>query len=265
MNNSYELQNDFSKSVANDSLTERQRKETEWQDKKTIEGTHCYHGDGQSEYYKHFGRMIGDVNGLNVLDLGCGDGWFGIELAKRGAKVWGVDISGELLREATKQVVLNELDESIRLVRMSAEHLAFRSNIFDMVIGSAILHHTDLTITAKGIHQVLKPSGRAVFIEPLNENILLKIWRKLTPWRRSPVEKALDFSDLLVIEKNFKSTQRDFFVFSSLFTEGLLILFPTSRTLKILDNFFSRIDTYLLKRIPRLGKCCAVVVLNLIK
>ena len=33
---------------------------------------------------------LGDVNGLHVLDLGCGSGWFSAELAARGARVMGV-------------------------------------------------------------------------------------------------------------------------------------------------------------------------------
>lgn len=42
-------------------------------------------------------RMLGDVRGRRVLDLGCGDGTLAIELAKCGAIVTGSDLSGAMI------------------------------------------------------------------------------------------------------------------------------------------------------------------------
>jgi 2-polyprenyl-3-methyl-5-hydroxy-6-metoxy-1,4-benzoquinol methylase len=42
------------------------------------------------------------VQGLNVLDLGCGQGYFCRELARRGARVTGVDFSAELIASALR-------------------------------------------------------------------------------------------------------------------------------------------------------------------
>src|SRR5687768_17993582 len=46
------------------------------------------------EYAHH---LMGDVNGLRILDLGCGSGGNACLLAARGATVWAMDISLDLL------------------------------------------------------------------------------------------------------------------------------------------------------------------------
>jgi len=52
------------------------------------------------EQYSLF-RMLGDVRGLDVLDLACGDGCYGREIRTRGARrVLGIDISPRMIELA---------------------------------------------------------------------------------------------------------------------------------------------------------------------
>jgi 2-polyprenyl-3-methyl-5-hydroxy-6-metoxy-1,4-benzoquinol methylase len=44
--------------------------------------------------------LLGDVSGLRLLDLACGHGRLARELARRGARVVGIDISAALLDKA---------------------------------------------------------------------------------------------------------------------------------------------------------------------
>src|SRR6476469_5268689 len=44
--------------------------------------------------------LLGNVRGLRVLDLGCGDGSLAIELHKRGAIVTGIDKSSVMIEAA---------------------------------------------------------------------------------------------------------------------------------------------------------------------
>jgi len=43
---------------------------------------------------------LGELAGLNVLDLGCGHGWLSGKLQAAGARVTGIDGSAELLEKA---------------------------------------------------------------------------------------------------------------------------------------------------------------------
>ena len=69
------------------------------------------YAEGQAtglDYYRYefFGpehvALCGDVDGLEVLDLGCGSGYFAREMASAGARVMGVDISPKMIAHARR-------------------------------------------------------------------------------------------------------------------------------------------------------------------
>src|SRR5918996_1640389 len=53
------------------------------------------------EYAYH---LLGDVRGLRIIDFGCGSGGNAVQLANRGAHVWAVDISEDLIRIAKRRM-----------------------------------------------------------------------------------------------------------------------------------------------------------------
>lgn len=54
--------------------------------------------------------MLGDVRGRKILDLGCGEGAYSRELARRGAQVTGVDGSARLVEVARARAAAEGLD-----------------------------------------------------------------------------------------------------------------------------------------------------------
>ena len=247
-------------------LSERQRIEEIYHDAK------CKHDAipdtyerGETKCYRFFWDLIGDVSGLKVLDFGCGDGWVSILLAKAGARLWGIDLSGELIKKANKWAKDEGLSARICFNKMPGENLTFTDNFFDLILGSAILHHTDINLAITSIFRVLKPGGRAIFIEPLNQNIFLRIWRRVTPWRRSPTERALTNKDLEFIQGIFNRTKYNFFGFTSIFSEGLILLLPKNKSLVFINALLEKLDSMILRLFPSLGKYSAVVVLELRK
>src|SRR5438094_148859 len=54
--------------------------------------------------------MLGDVSGKNILDLGCGEGGYARELARRGANVTAVDGSARLIEIARQRASAEGVD-----------------------------------------------------------------------------------------------------------------------------------------------------------
>src|SRR3546814_16824046 len=71
---------------------------------------------------------------------------------------------------------------------MNAEAMTFPDDSFDLVFGSGIIHHLDIDRAFGEIARVLRPGGRAVFIEPLGLNPAIELYLRFTPSARTPDE-----------------------------------------------------------------------------
>jgi SAM-dependent methyltransferase len=105
--------------------------------------------------------ILGDVRGKRVLEVGCGGAQFGIELARRGALLTGIDLSAEQLRHARANV--RRAGVRYRLVRGNAEDLSrFRSSSFDLVVSDFAVGFMDIDRLFPEVARVLRVGGRCV-------------------------------------------------------------------------------------------------------
>ena len=109
----------------------------------------------------------GGVGSLRVLDLGCGQGWFSRQLARRGARVVGLDLSPEMLRHARRHEEEDPL--GIEFVEMDAASATnhWSRGSFDQV--TACMSLQDMAEPRAAIaaaQQLLDPNGRLVFSVP---------------------------------------------------------------------------------------------------
>ena len=95
--------------------------------------------------------------GRRVLDVGCGTGRLSSLLAERGAKVWGIDPSGEMLDEARTRA-----PQSAGFKQGRAEALPFRDGWFDRAVLWLVVHLVDRSRSLPELVRVLGPGGRAV-------------------------------------------------------------------------------------------------------
>jgi SAM-dependent methyltransferase len=105
--------------------------------------------------------LLPDMCGLNVIDLGCGYGWFCRWARESGAaRVLGIDVSGKMLARARSDTA----DTTILYMRADMERLALRDASFDIAYSSLALHYVvnleGLLATVKG---ALVAGGQLVF------------------------------------------------------------------------------------------------------
>jgi ubiquinone/menaquinone biosynthesis C-methylase UbiE len=100
-----------------------------------------YDGDGNPLVLleePHVARLLGDVRGLSVLDVGCGTGRHAVRLAQHGARVIGVDFSPGMLGKARRKLGA----EQVTFVEHNiTESLPFALASFDRVLSCLVLDH----------------------------------------------------------------------------------------------------------------------------
>jgi SAM-dependent methyltransferase len=107
-------------------------------------------------------EALGDVAGKDVLELGCGGAQWSVALARRGARMTGLDLSAEQLRFA-RSLVERE-GALVTLVEGSAEELPFPDASFDVVFcDHGAMTFADPRRTVPEAARVLRPGGRFVF------------------------------------------------------------------------------------------------------
>jgi ubiquinone/menaquinone biosynthesis C-methylase UbiE len=108
-------------------------------------------------------EMIGDVKGLQVLELACGPGFLSRLIARRGARVTGVDVSEEMLRRGREDG--RSAPHLVTYYEMDAAHLAQSwSAAYDVVIcNMAMVDMPDIQSVLAEVARVLRERGRYIF------------------------------------------------------------------------------------------------------
>jgi ubiquinone/menaquinone biosynthesis C-methylase UbiE len=123
----------------------------------------CYDTDGNpilALEQPHVDQLLGDVNGLSVLDVGCGTGRHAVRLAGAGATVEALDFSAGMLQRAREKAGAAKV--SFRVHDLS-EPLPFPVGTFDRVIcGLVVDHIADLNGLFREMLRVCRPSGCVV-------------------------------------------------------------------------------------------------------
>src|SRR3954466_6561642 len=113
--------------------------------------------------------MLGDIAGLRVLDLGCGEGGYARELARRGAAVLGVDGSPRLIEIARQRTRVAGLDVRVLVphprapagVATPADDVD--SDAFDLVVAPmSLMDVEDYAGAVAEAHRVLRAGGALV-------------------------------------------------------------------------------------------------------
>jgi 2-polyprenyl-6-hydroxyphenyl methylase/3-demethylubiquinone-9 3-methyltransferase len=108
-----------------------------------------------------------ELNGLRVLDVGCGGGILSEAMARRGARVLGIDLAPAVIEVAELHALQAKLALEYRVV--AAEALAAEQPAaFDVVTCMELLEHVpDPAMTLEALATLVRPGG-AIFASTLN-------------------------------------------------------------------------------------------------
>jgi SAM-dependent methyltransferase len=106
-------------------------------------------------------ELLGNVAGANVLDLGCGDGAFGLELLQAGCRAYtGLEGSQRMLAQASETLQ----HPAIKLILTRMETWEYPAEQFDLVVSRLALHYIEeIDPLFALVHKTLVPGGRFVF------------------------------------------------------------------------------------------------------
>jgi len=194
------------------------------------------------DFFKDY--LTRNCAGYNVLEYGCGMGSHAFWLAKHQARwITGIDIASVAIDQANQQA--QELGvKNVTFKMMNAENLVFADDSFDLICGTGVLHHLDLEKAYAELSRALKPSGKAVFREPLGHNPFINAYRRLTPRLRTEDEHPILLNTLEIAQRYFRHVETHYF---HLFSLGAVVFrkfkfFPhLLRVLDKIDEFIFRI------------------------
>ncbi|HVA92389.1 MAG TPA: class I SAM-dependent methyltransferase [Chloroflexota bacterium] len=142
-------------------------------------------------------ELCGEVGGLYVLDLACGNGYLSRRFARQGATVTGVDANLPILERARQREAREPL--GITFQAADAAHLeTLADGIFDLVVcNMALMDIEDAGGAIQEVTRVLRPSGRLVasLSHPCFDKVntsgwaidyiypVTTIWRKMSRYR----------------------------------------------------------------------------------
>jgi 2-polyprenyl-3-methyl-5-hydroxy-6-metoxy-1,4-benzoquinol methylase len=171
-------------------------------------------------------RLLGDLDGKTVLDLGCGAGENSVLLARLGATVTGIDISPKAIEVARERARANGVSSRTRFICSPAETARLPDGHFDVIWGDNILHHLlpVLDETLEAVMRAAKPGAQVVFIEPTNLNPALRRIRFLVPvhTEATPGERPLERPDVAIFARHVGQARRRHFGFFGRLTRFIL-------------------------------------------
>lgn len=107
---------------------------------------------------------LGQLQGQDVLEVGCGAGAHSALMKRAGANIISVDITPERVLSTQEKLQMIKEGSGLALAA-NAERLPFRDESFDLVYSFGVLHHTTHPeIAVREVYRILKPEGRAVIM-----------------------------------------------------------------------------------------------------
>lgn len=238
-------------------IAERVHNETEFYDndqsaRRQYDAALAYVNDGigRSRRNDAIKAAMRGAEGVRVLEIGSQSWeWCLCRYGYRPERLVCINISEPELEVGRLHAA--ELGFACEFEKMDAHHLEFTDGSFDMVFGTAILHHLEFARGMREIHRVLRVGGKILFVEPLRHNPVARVVRWVTPKARTADELPLGRPELRLISRNFDLAN----YYSELFTVlGAVAARPIfANPINAVTRFCDRLDDLILRIAPAAG------------
>jgi SAM-dependent methyltransferase len=147
-------------------------------------------------------KILGNLKGRTILDIGAGLGESSVYFAKHGAKVTATDISPGMMSLAEKLAHYHGV--SISTAVGPAENLPLEEASFDVVYIANTIHHvTNKRALLENAKRYLKPGGIFISWDPVKYNPVINIYRRMAMGVRTEDETPLGCADVRLAKEYF--------------------------------------------------------------
>ena len=125
-------------------------------------------GYSYEEFMVRFLEFCGLRAGMNILDVGTGTGLTAISVAKAlsgDCRILGIEPIDAMTEKAKSNIKNEELEDIILINKASAESVPSEDCVYDLVICTFAIRHTDIKKALVEFVRVLKPNGRIVIAD----------------------------------------------------------------------------------------------------
>ena len=128
-------------------------------------------------------KLIGDISGRDILDIGCGTGELSAKLAQTADFVFGIDISQKMLNVAKEK----NSGPNIKYEELSMENISSLNKKFDTAVSSLAFHYVEnFEKLILDISKLLKKRGSLIFSQ---EHPMVTANKQLKDWISDPDTK----------------------------------------------------------------------------
>ncbi len=150
--------------------------------------------ENNREWFKRMNFQI-DVEGMRVLDLGCGHGALSVSFAELGAaEVVGIDLDDDRIDFANRNLAKN-FPELTDRVQFRCEDVLELQDQFDLIVSKdAFEHIDDLSGVIRHLHSLLKPGGylapgfSPLFFSPFGDHARFEL---SVPWAHAVLPERM--------------------------------------------------------------------------
>ena len=107
--------------------------------------------------------------GMKILDIGCGPGFFSIEIAKmvgKSGKIFAVDLQEGMLQKLMNKITGTELEDRIKLVKCDKDNINVTEYV-DFILAFFVVHEVpDKNSLFKQLKNILNDKGQILLVEP---------------------------------------------------------------------------------------------------